>query len=254
MKNKEYIVELKDLTVSYAPGKYAVRNLSALIKSMVVTSVIGPLGAGKTTLLKSINRLNELYPAIKTTGEILLNGENTFKLNPIIVRRKVGMVFQDPNPFLNMTIYENVLAGYKLNRISLSKEEKDNIVEKNLKAVALWDEIKEDIYKNPNVLTKGQQQQLCIARTIAIEPELILMDEPTSILDSFHTHKIEELIDQLKENHSIILITKNLSQAARISDYTMFVEDGELIEYESTSQLLRNPTDERTNKFITSQI
>ena len=252
--DKEYIIELKNLTVSCAPGKYTVKNISALIKSKVVTSIIGPLGAGKTILLKSINRLNELNPTIKTTGEILLDGENIFKFNPIIVRRKIGMVFQDPNPFLNMNIYDNVLAGYKLNRISLSKTEKNKIVEKNLEAVALWDEIKDDLYKNPNILTKGQQQQLCIARTIAIDPELILMDDPTNILDAYHTNKIEELIDQLKADHSIILITKNLSQAARISSYTMFMEAGKLIEYEATTKLLRNPKDKRTNKFITNQV
>ena len=253
MNDKEYILQLKNLSVSYSPDKYAVKNVSVSIKPQAITSIIGPVGAGKKTLLRAINRLHELYPNIKTTGEILLNEENIFTLNPILVRRRIGMVFQEPNPFPNMSIFDNVLAGYNLNKIRLSKEEKNIIGEKNLKAVNLWEDVKDNLHKYPSLLSKGQQQRLCIARTIALEPELLLMNEPTSILETASANKIEELMEQLKENYSIMVITKNLSQAARISDYTMFMEGGELIEYGITSKLFWNPQDKRTDRFIASQ-
>jgi phosphate transport system ATP-binding protein len=252
MENK-YILELKDLTVSYTLGQQAVKKISVLIEPNAVTAIIGPLNSGKTTLLRSINRLHEVYPHIKTSGEILLNGTDIFSLNSVEVRRRIGMVFPNPNPFPNMNIYQNVISGYLLNQISLSKNEKDQIVEESLREVAMWDEVKNALSKKPRFLSIQQQQRLCIARTIALQPEILLMDEPTSSLDFWATNRIEDLILRLKDKHTIIIVPYNLSQAARISDYTLYMKEGEMIEYGTTSKIFWNPSDKRTEKFITSQ-
>ncbi|MDR0865797.1 MAG: ATP-binding cassette domain-containing protein [Candidatus Symbiothrix sp.] len=249
----EYILELKELSVSYTPGRPVVKKVSVSIRSNAVTAIIGPPDSGKTTLLRSINRLHELYPSIKTDGEIRLKGVNIQSLNPIEVRRRIGMVFPNPNVFPNMDIYTNVLSGYMLNRIPLSKEEKNRIVEENLKETALWEDVKNSLYKKPHILSTQQQQLLCIARAIALKPEIVLMDEPAFSLDSWSNNRIEELILRLKEKHTIVIASNNLSQAARISDYTMYLKEGELIEYEATSKLFWNPADKRTEAFITSQ-
>ncbi|MDR0682851.1 MAG: ATP-binding cassette domain-containing protein [Dysgonamonadaceae bacterium] len=252
MKN-EYILELKNLNVSYSPGKYAVKKLSAAIKSNHVISVIGLPQSGKSTLLRSINRLHELYPNIKISGEILLKGKNIMDLNPIEVRKKIGMIFSSPNLFPNMNIYNNLISGFQFGRISLSKKEKDIIVEKSLTETGLWDEIKDILHGRYDILSTGQQQVLCIARSIALHPEIVLMDDPTFTLDSQSSDRIETLLHQLKEKHTIIIATQNLSQAARISDYTMYLEAGEMIEYDVTSKLFWTPKDSRTEKYITSQ-
>lgn len=249
--NEKYILELKDVSVSYTPGKNAVNMVNANIQENTVTAIMGPSGCGKSTLLRAINRMHELYPEIKTTGEILLKGENIFSMNPMKVRRLAGMVFQRPNPFPTMSIFENVIAGYKLNNISLNKSEKEEIVENSLKSVALWDEVKDAMTKKGTFLSGGQQQRLCIARALALKPELLLMDEPTSALDPISTNRIEELILELKEQYTIVVVTHNMSQAARISDNSMFMYLGELVEYGTTKQMFTKPKDKRTEDYLT---
>lgn len=249
--SEDYLLQLKDLSVSYVPGKNAVNMVNADIKANTVTAIMGPSGCGKSTLLRAINRMHDLYPEIKTTGEILLKGENIFDMNPMLVRRLAGMVFQRPNPFPTMSIYDNVIAGYKLNGISLKKSEKDEIVERSLKSVALWDEVKDSMTKKGTFLSGGQQQRLCIARAIALKPEVILMDEPTSALDPISTSRIEELILELKQHYTIIIVTHNMSQAARISDNSMFMYLGELVEYDTTRQMFTKPKDKRTEDYLT---
>lgn len=249
--DNNYIIELKDVSVSYTPGKNAVDKVSASIKPNTVTAIMGPSGCGKSTLLRAINRLHELYPEITTMGEILLKGENIFKMNPMKVRRLAGMVFQRPNPFPTMSISGNVLAGYKLNNIPLSRTEKDEIVEQSLRSVNLWDEVKDSLNKKGTFLSGGQQQRLCIARALALKPELLLMDEPTSALDPISTSRIEDLILELKKDYTIIIVTHNMSQAARISDNSMFMYLGELVEYGTTRQMFTKPKDKRTEDYLT---
>ncbi|MGB4654424.1 MAG: phosphate ABC transporter ATP-binding protein PstB [Bacteroidales bacterium] len=245
------ILELKSLSVSYQPGKNAVNKVTANIYPNTITAIMGPSGCGKSTLLRAINRLHELYPDIKTSGEIFLKGKNIFEMNPMDVRRMAGMVFQQPNPFPTMSIYDNVLSGYKLNGIKLNKKEKDEIVEQSLQSVALWDEVKDVMSKRGSFLSGGQQQRLCIARTLALKPEVLLMDEPTSALDPISTNKIEELLLQLKERYTIIVVTHNMSQAARISDNSMFMYLGELIEYGNTTRMFTKPENKKTEEYLT---
>jgi phosphate transport system ATP-binding protein len=247
----DYILELKDVSVSYTPGKNAVNLVNAGIKANTVTAVMGPSGCGKSTLLRAINRMHELYPDIVTTGEILLKGESIFDMNPMKVRRLAGMVFQRPNPFPTMSIYDNVIAGYKLNNLKLSKTEKDEVVENSLRSVALWDEVKDSMTKKGTFLSGGQQQRLCIARALALKPELLLMDEPTSALDPISTNRVEELIFELKKQYTIVIVTHNMSQAARLSDNSMFMYLGELVEYGTTKQMFTKPNDKRTEDYLT---
>lgn len=248
---EKYILELKNVSVAYNSEKKAVEDVCANIKENTVTAIMGPSGCGKSTLLRAINRMHDLYPEIKTTGEILLKGEDIFKMNPMKVRRLAGMVFQRPNPFPTMSIYDNVLAGYTLNNISLTKSEKNEIVETSLCSVALWDEVKDSISKKGTFLSGGQQQRLCIARAIALKPEVLLMDEPTSALDPISTNRIEDLILELKEHYTIVIVTHNMSQAARISDNSMFMYLGHLIEYDTTKQMFTKPKDKRTEDYLT---
>jgi phosphate transport system ATP-binding protein len=247
----EYILELKDVSVSYTPGKNAVNMVNAGIRENTVTAIMGPSGCGKSTLLRAINRMHDLYPDIVTTGEILLKGENIFDMNPMKVRRLAGMVFQRPNPFPTMSIYDNVIAGYKLNNLKLSKSEKDEVVETSLQSVALWDEVKDSMTKKGTFLSGGQQQRLCIARALALKPELLLMDEPTSALDPISTNRVEELIFELKKQYTIVIVTHNMSQAARLSDNSMFMYLGELVEYGTTKQMFTKPNDKRTEDYLT---
>ncbi len=249
--NDKYILELKDVSVSYTPGKNAVNKVNANIKPNTVTAIMGPSGCGKSTLLRAINRMHDLYPEIKTTGEILLKGENIFEMSPMRVRRMAGMVFQRPNPFPTMSIFDNVLAGYTLNNIKLSKAEKNEVVENSLRSVALWDEVKDSMSKKGTFLSGGQQQRLCIARALALKPELLLMDEPTSALDPISTSRIEDLMLELKEQYTIIIVTHNMSQAARISDNSMFMYLGELVEYGTTKQMFTKPQNKRTEDYLT---
>ncbi len=245
------ILQLKDVSVSYSPGTFAVKNVSTDISPNTITAIMGPSGCGKSTLLRAINRLHDLYANISTTGEIILDGENVLNMDPMKVRRIAGMVFQQPNPFPTMSIYENVLAGYKLNGIRLKKREKDQIVEESLKSVALWNEVKDVMSKRGSFLSGGQQQRLCIARTLALKPDLLLMDEPTSALDPISTNKVEELLLELKRNYTIIVVTHNMSQAARISDNSMFMYLGELVEHGNTTQMFTKPKNKRTEEYLT---
>lgn len=247
------ILQLKEVCISYTPGKNAVNRVSADIARHCITAIMGPSGCGKSTLLRAINRMHELYPDIRTTGEILLDNRNILRMNPMEVRRMAGMVFQRPNPFPSMSIYENVLAGYSLNGIRISKKEKDEIVESSLRNVGLWDEVKDALLKKGTFLSGGQQQRLCIARTLALRPDVLLMDEPTSALDPIATNRIEELLLTLKKEFTIVIVTHNMSQAARISDNAMFMYLGELVEYDKTDIMFTNPSDKRTEEYLTGQ-
>lgn len=247
------ILKLNDVSISYTPGKNAVSHVSADIERNKITAIMGPSGCGKSTLLRAVNRMHELYPDIKITGEILIDGKNILKMNPMEVRRIAGMVFQRPNPFPTMSIYDNVISGYKLNDISLSRKEKDELVETSLTNVGLWDEVKDSLYKRGTFLSGGQQQRLCIARALALKPEVLLMDEPTSALDPIATNRIEELLLKLKKEFTIVIVTHNMGQAARISDYSMFMYLGDLVEYNKTQIMFTNPRDKRTEEYLTGQ-
>ena len=251
---KNPILSIQNLSISYGNnGTFAVKDVSVDIKKDAITAIMGPSGCGKSTLLRGINRMHELYSNTKTLGNIYLNEEDIIQLNPIKLRRKIGMVFQRPNPFPTMTIYDNVIAGYKLNGIKLKRKERDDIVEKSLRDVALWDEVKDSLFQRGTFLSGGQQQRLCIARALAYKPEIILLDEPTSALDPIATAKVEDLLVELKKDYTIVLVTHNMSQAARISDYSIFMYLGELIEYGKTRKMFTNPVDKRTEAYLTGK-
>jgi phosphate transport system ATP-binding protein len=252
-KKEKTIMFIENLSIRYSEEKMAVKNVSAKIEENSITAIMGPSGCGKTTLLRAINRMHELYPNITTEGKIYLDDENIYDMSTISLRRRIGMVFQRPNPFPTMSIYDNVIAGYKLNGIHLKKSERDKIVETSLKDVALWDEVKDSLHSRGNFLSGGQQQRLCIARTLAFRPKVILLDEPTSALDPISTAKIEDLLVELKQHYTIILVTHNMSQAARISDKAMFMYLGELVEYDSTKEMFTKPHDSRTEAYLTGK-
>jgi phosphate transport system ATP-binding protein len=214
---------------------------------------MGPSGCGKTTYLRCINRMHELIPGASCSGKMMINEEDIYEMHPIFVRLKIGMVFQRPNPFPNLSIYDNVIAGYKLNGIKLARADRDRIVEESLKSVALWNEVKDALNKKGSFLSGGQQQRLCIARAVAMEPEVLLFDEPTSALDPISTSTVEELFHQLKHNYTLIIVTHNMQQAARISDRTAFFYMGELVEYDVTTTMFTNPKDNRTQNYITGR-
>lgn len=219
----------------------------------VVAALMGPSGCGKTTLIRCVNRMHELIPGATVTGRMTLVDEDIYAMQPIILRRKVGMVFQKPNPFPTMSIYENVIAGYKLNGIRMPKSELDNIVEQSLKKSALWDEVKDALHRKGTFLSGGQQQRLCIARALAMNPEILLLDEPTSALDPKSTSQIEELFVELKKNVTMLLVTHNIAQAARVSDFTAFIYLGELIEFGPTEKMFTVPKDKRTEEYLTGK-
>ena len=248
------ILEIKNISIPYDQKATAVKNVSAAVQRNTITAIMGPSGCGKSTLLRAVNRMHELYKNIQVTGEIQLNGVNIMQEQPNLVRRKIGMVFQRPNPFPTMSIYDNVLAGYILNGIRLSKSKKDEIVERNLRNVSLWDEVKGSLTKRGTFLSGGQQQRLCIARSLALQPELLLLDEPTSALDPIATKHVEDLIVKLKEEVTIMIVTHNMSQAMRISDMSMFMYLGELIEYDKTDKMFNDPKDERTRAYLTGKM
>lgn len=247
------ILKIDDLSVSYGGDKFAIRNVSAGIAKNKITAIMGPSGCGKSTLLRAINRMHELYPDTHNKGAVFLGEDDIYKMNPILLRRKIGMVFQRPNPFPTMSIYDNVIAGFNLNGIKLKRSEKDKIVERSLREVALWDEVKDSLHNRGTFLSGGQQQRLCIARALAYTPEIILLDEPTSALDPIATSKIEDLLVKLKKDFTIVLVTHNMSQAARISDYSMFMYLGELVEYGKTKQMFTMPKDKRTEEYLTGK-
>jgi len=246
-------VQLDNLNVHFS-GTHAVKNVSMNFRANSVTAIIGPSGCGKSTVLRSINRMHDLTPAARVEGGILLDGLNIYDrtVDPVAIRRRVGMVFQKPNPFPAMSIYDNVISGYRLNG-RVNREVADEIVESSLKRVALWDEVKDRLRSNAMELSGGQQQRLCIARTIAVKPEVILMDEPASALDPLSTLKIEELIEELKEKYTIIIVTHNMQQAARVSDITAFYYLGELIECGDTKKIFTTPEKKQTEDYITGR-
>ncbi|MBI5375060.1 MAG: phosphate ABC transporter ATP-binding protein [Candidatus Schekmanbacteria bacterium] len=238
---------------AYFGDSHIVKNVNLSIPKNKVTAIMGPSGCGKTTLIRCINRMHELFPNAAVSGKIYLYDEDIYEMNPIILRRKIGMVFQRPNPFPTMSIYDNVIAGYKLNGFKSSRRELDIIVEESLKKAALWAEVKDNIHRKGTFLSGGQQQRLCIARALAMNPEAILLDEPTSALDPKATLHIEELIVELKKSVTIIMVTHNIAQAARVSDFTAFMYLGELIEFGTSEKVFTVPTDKRTEEYLTGK-
>jgi phosphate transport system ATP-binding protein len=232
----------------------AVKNVSLAFPSNTVTAIIGPSGCGKSTFLRCLNRLHELSRGGTVRGEVLLDDHDIYapQVNPVAIRKRVGMVFQHPNPFPTMTVYRNVAAGLKVNG-RLEREEKDAAVERALKGAALWDEVKDRLGGSPLALSGGQQQRLCIARAIAPQPDVLLLDEPTSALDPNATQSIEELVQELKRDFTVVIVTHNMQQAARISDYTAFFYLGEMVERNQTRQLFTAPAEERTEAYVTGR-
>ncbi|HEX3485467.1 MAG TPA: phosphate ABC transporter ATP-binding protein PstB [Micropepsaceae bacterium] len=245
-------VSVKNLSFYYG-GTKALKNISIPLYKNKVTAFIGPSGCGKSTLLRVLNRIYELYPNQRAEGEVLLDGENILsgKLDLNALRAKVGMVFQKPTPF-PMTIFDNVCFGIQLYE-SLPRSEMESRVEDALRRAALWDEVKDKLHASGTSLSGGQQQRLCIARSVAIKPELILLDEPCSALDPISTAKIEELISELSDDYTIVIVTHNMQQASRVSDYTAFMFLGELIEFGETEQIFTTPTNKRTEDYITGR-
>ena len=246
------VISVQDLCLWYGEHQ-ALKNVSIEIPEKSITALIGPSGCGKSTFLKTLNRMNDLIPGVKITGSVEYKGENIFDpaLDVNELRRQVGMVFQKPNPF-PMSIYDNIAYGPRTHGIR-SKAKLDDIVERSLRGAAIWDEVKDRLKKNALGLSGGQQQRLCIARALAVEPDILLMDEPTSALDPISTSKIEDLAMQLKEKYTIVIVTHNMQQAVRISDSTAFFLLGELVEYGDSERLFSNPRDKRTEDYITGR-
>ncbi len=247
------ILKLKNFNVYYDTVR-VVNNIDINFEKNKITAIMGPSGCGKTTLLRAINRMHDFTPNARVEGEILLDEEDLNLMDAINVRRKIGMVFQRPNPFPTMSIYDNVISGYKLNGIKLKKDEQDEIVEKSLTKSALWKEVKDTLHKRGSFLSGGQQQRLCIARALAMKPEIILLDEPTSALDPIATQFIEELFLDLKKEVTLILVTHNMSQAARISNDTAFLYLGDLVEFGKTKSMFTTPKDKRTEEYLIGKI
>ncbi|MEM4727139.1 MAG: phosphate ABC transporter ATP-binding protein PstB, partial [Candidatus Bathyarchaeia archaeon] len=239
---------------AYFGTKRVLNNINMKIRDKAVTAIIGPSGCGKTTLLRCLNRMHEIVPGAKVSGKVLFNGINIYddKVDPVTIRRKIGMVFQKPNPFPMMSIYDNVAVGLKLNGVK-DRKRLDSAVERALKMANLWDEVKNDLQKSGASLSGGQQQRLCIARALAVEPEAILMDEPCSALDPIATDKIESLIRRLAEEYAVVIVTHNMQQAARVSDFTAFLYLGELVEYGATKEIFENPKNILTENYITGR-
>lgn len=246
-------ITIKDVNLFY-DDFHALTNINMEIKENKITSLIGPSGCGKSSLLKSLNRMNDIVEGCKITGEIILDNENIYSknLDVNLLRKRVGMVFQKPNPF-PMSIYDNIAYGPRTHLIK-KKSILDELVETSLKRAAIWDEVKDDLKKSALRLSGGQQQRICIARALAVNPEVLLMDEPTSALDPISTGKIEDLTQKLKDEYTIVIVTHNMQQATRISDETAFFLNGEIIEFEDTNLLFSKPKDKRTEDYITGRI
>jgi len=253
-------IDISDLNIYY--GDFlAVEGVSMTIPARSVTALIGPSGCGKSTFLRSLNRLHELVPGARVEGKVIIDGQSLYapEVDPVEVRRQIGMVFQRPNPFPTMSIYENVLAGLRLNGSRLPRSVADDVVEKALRAANLWEEVKERLSKSGMSLSGGQQQRLCIARAIAVEPQVLLMDEPCSALDPISTSAIEDLIGSLRESYTIVIVTHNMQQAARVSQDTAFFnlsgvgKPGRLVEMSPTRQMFSNPDQEATEAYISGR-
>ena len=253
-------IQVNDLNVYY--GKFlAVEGVSLTIEPRTVTAFIGPSGCGKSTFLRTLNRMHEVIPGASVEGEVLIDGNNLYGpgVDPVIVRRQVGMVFQRPNPFPTMSIRDNVLAGVKLNNRRMSKSDSDALVEKSLRGANLWNEVKDRLHLPGSGLSGGQQQRLCIARAIAVSPDVLLMDEPCSALDPISTLAIEDLIDELKNEFTIVIVTHNMQQASRVSDRTAFFniagtgKPGKLIEYNDTNMIFSNPAEQATEDYVSGR-
>ena len=234
--------------------KRVLHDIDMKIDGRRITAIIGPSGCGKSTLIRCVNRMHEVVPGARVTGRVLVDGRDIYgpEIDPVEVRRRIGMVFQRPNPFPTMSIYDNVAAGLKLNGIR-KRGILDQVVERSLTLAALWDEVRDDLWKSGASLSGGQQQRLCIARAIAVEPEVLLMDEPCSALDPVATAKIEELMLDLKKDYTIVIVTHNMQQAGRVSDYTGFMLLGEMVEFDVTKELFTTPKDRRTEAYITGR-
>jgi phosphate transport system ATP-binding protein len=243
-------LEARDLSVFYGSSQ-AVKGVSIKVPDRKVVAFIGPSGCGKSTLLRCFNRMNDLVPGARVEGQALFQGRNLYEAgtDPVDVRRRIGMVFQKPNPFPK-SIYDNIAFGARINGY---RDNMDELVERSLRQAALWEEVKDRLNSSALALSGGQQQRLCIARALAVEPEVLLMDEPASALDPIATQKIEELIYELKQDYTVVIVTHNMQQAARVSDYTAFLYMGDLIEYGPTDRLFTNPREERTEAYITGR-
>lgn len=248
----ENVITVKDLDLYYGDHQ-ALKKINLAIKKNKVTAFIGPSGCGKSTFLRTLNRMNDLIAGVRIEGEVLVDQDNIYspKTDVVNLRKRIGMVFQRPNPF-PMSIWDNIVYGPKIHGVK-NKKKLDEIVEKSLKGAALWDEIKDRLHSSAMGLSGGQQQRLCIARLLAVEPEVLLMDEPCSALDPISTLRVEELVDDLKNKYSIIMVTHNMQQAARVSDETAFFLNGELVESNDTDIIFTNPKDKRTEDYITGR-
>jgi phosphate transport system ATP-binding protein len=246
-------MRVEDLSVYYGKVQ-AVKHVTMSIRTQKVTALIGPSGCGKSTFIRCLNRMHELTPGARVEGNVLLDEQTLYGsgVDPVDVRRRVGMVFQKPNPFPNMSVRDNVIAGFKLSGVR-DRKTLDEVAEKSLRGAALWDEVKDNLQKSGASLSGGQQQRLCIARALAVNPEVLLMDEPCSALDPIATAKIEELIHELKEQVTIVIVTHNMQQAARVSDFTAFFYLGELVEFGETGKLFTAPEKRQTEDYITGR-
>lgn len=235
-------------------AKQVLHDVEMKMEGRRITAIIGPSGCGKSTLIRCLNRMHEVVPGARVSGRVLVDGRDIYapQVDPVEVRRRIGMVFQRPNPFPTMSIYDNVAAGLRLNGVR-KRQLLDEVVERSLTLAALWDEVKDDLRKSGASLSGGQQQRLCIARAIAVEPDVLLMDEPCSALDPVATAKIEELMTDLKKDYTIVIVTHNMQQAARVSEYTGFLLLGELVEFGGTQELFTTPKDSRTESYITGR-
>jgi len=240
---------------AYFDKTRAVRDVNVGFSANRVTAIIGPSGCGKSTLVRCLNRMHEVVPGARAEGRVMLDGMNIYDpaVDPVDVRRRIGMVFQKPTPFPTMSVAENVAAGLTLNGASLSNAERDRIVEKSLRDAALWEEVKDHLHRPGTSLSGGQQQRLCVARALAVEPEVLLLDEPCSALDPISTARIEELLLELKDSYTIVIVTHNMQQAARTADFTAFMYTGDLIEFGETKQIFTNPTKRETEDYITGR-
>lgn len=252
-KEQAYKVSIKKLEAWFGT-KQAVKDVSLDVKENTITAIIGPSGCGKTTLIRCLNRMHEMTPSSRSTGQVIIDGIDIYDRNidPVIIKRRIGMVFQKPNPFPTMSIYDNVAAGLKLNGVK-DRQLIDEIVKESLQGAGLWEEVKNELDKPGMGLSGGQQQRLCIARALAMQPEVLLMDEPTSALDPMASSKIEELVHDLEQELTIIIVTHNMQQAARVSDYTAFMYLGELVEYGPTKKIFENPEKELTERYISGK-